>query len=240
MNPGRRLSGNIRVLVVEDQGLMAAFLRRWLAELPRFTLAGVARSGEEGLTLLETALPDIALVDLQLPQMDGLHFVQMARQVRPQLRALIVTSLTDPLTLTRVRESGVEGYIEKDATPEQLTAAIGAVADGVPAFSAVFSDTLARENAKTQGLAKILSRREQQVLAEVLAGRTSRAIGEQLGLSVRTVEFHRANLMTKLDATNLGELVSTVKQRGWVRAMATLRTAGHPDGSAAGPPVKPV
>lgn len=223
MSLARRLPGEVRVLIVEDQGMMAAFLRRWLAELPRFTLAGVARSGEEALALLESARPDVAMVDFQLPLMDGLHFVQMARQMRPQMRSLIVTSLTDPLTLARVREAGVEGYIEKDASPEFLAGALEAVADGRPSFSEVFRSTLAREDAKAQGLAKILSRREQQVLAHVLDGKTSREIGELLGLSGRTVEFHRANLMTKLDAPNLTDLVAAVRTRGWTRAMSVLR-----------------
>jgi DNA-binding NarL/FixJ family response regulator len=228
MSPGRRLPGEVRVLIVEDQGIMTSFLQRWLAGLPRFTLAGIARSGEEALAQLETARPDVALVDFQLPRMDGLQFVQMARQVRPQLRALMLTSLTDPLTLTRVQESGVEGYIEKDTTPEQLTAALEAVADGQPSFSGVFRDTLARESAKAQGLAKILSRREQQVLAHVLDGRTSREVGEQLGLSVRTIEFHRANLMTKLEVSNFNDLVAVVRKRGWVRAMSALRDMPGP------------
>ena len=217
-SPGGR-AGEIRVLIVEDQVMMATFMRRLLAQLERFTVAGVAKSGEEALALLETAQPDVAMVDFQLPGMDGLHFVQMARQVRPQLRTLIVTSLVDALTLARVREAGVEGYIEKDASPEMLTAALEAVAEGRKSYSEVFTGTLAREDAQAQGIAKILSRREQQVLAHVLAGRTSREIGELLGLSARTVEFHRANLMAKLDAPTVTALLATVRRRGWARAL---------------------
>ena len=228
MSPGRRLPGEVRVLIVEDQGIMSAFLQGWLAGLPRFKLAGTARSGEEALAQLETARPDVALVDFQLPLMDGLQFVQMARQVWPQLRVLMITSLTDPLTLTRVRESGVEGYIEKDTTPVRLAAALEAVANGQPAFSEIFHDTLAREHTKAQGLAKILSRREQQVLAQVLDGRTNRESGERLGLSARTVEFHRANLMAKLEVSNFNELVAVVRKRGWVRAMSVLRDQTDP------------
>jgi DNA-binding NarL/FixJ family response regulator len=213
------LEGDVRILIVEDQGMMAAFLERWVATLPRFALAGVAKSGEAALALLETAQPDMAMVDFQLPGMDGLHFVQQARQVRPQLRSLVITSLVDPLTLTRVREAGVEGYVEKDAAPEVLERALAAVADGRSFYSELFTGTLATEAAKTQGLAKILSRREQQVLAQVIAGRMNREIGEMLGLSLRTVEFHRANLMTKLDARSLAELMATVRKRGWSRAL---------------------
>lgn len=205
----------VRVLVVEDQGLVRAFFERWLSGLPRFMPAGSARSGEEALTLLETARPDVAMVDLQLPGMDGLEFVRAARQVRPQLRALVVSSLVDPLALTRVREAGVEGYVEKDASPELLAEALNAVADGGNFYSAKFRETLAWEAAKMEGVGKILSKREQQVLELVLAKKSNREIADVMALSVRTVEFHRANLMAKLGATNVEELVAAAQLRGW-------------------------
>jgi DNA-binding NarL/FixJ family response regulator len=222
MSSPNQMTGEIRVLIVEDQGMVAAFFARWLAELPRFKLAGTARSGEDALALLENAAPDVALVDFQLPWMDGLEFIRTARQVRPQLRCLVVTTLTDPLSLARVRESGVEGYIEKDASPEMLGEALAAVAVGRPYFSPTFRETLAREDAKAQGLAKILSRREQQVLGLVLGGKTNKEIAELIGLSARTVEFHRANLMSKLDVSSLADLIATVRRRGWMRALVPV------------------
>ncbi len=204
-----------RVMIVEDQGLVRAFFERWLGSLPRFTPVGAARSGEEALALLERARPDVVMVDLQLPGMDGLEFVSAARQVRPQLRALVVSSLIDPLALTRVRESGAEGYVEKDATPELLAEALNAVADGRRYFSRKFEETLGREAAKAEAVGKILSRREQQVLELVLGRKSNRDVADVMGLSVRTVEFHRANLMAKLGATNLDELVAAAQMRGW-------------------------
>ncbi len=210
---------NVRVLVVEDQGMIRAFFEQWVRAQPRFTLAGSAASGEDALARLEAMAPDVALVDFQLPLMDGLEFARAARQVRPQLRSLVITSLVDPLALTRIREAGVEGYIEKDATPALLTEALHAVADGREFYSEAFRTTLAREDAKAQGLAKILSRREQQVLTHVLGGKTSREVGELIGVSARTVEFHRSNLMAKLDVANLADLIAVVRRRGWMRAL---------------------
>lgn len=204
----------IRVMIVEDQGLVRAFFERWLAGMQRFTLVGSARSGEEALLQVEPARPDVVMVDFQLPGMDGLEFMQAARQVRPQLRALVVTSLVDPLALTRVRESGVEGYIEKDSTPEMLAEALNAVADGRSYYSEKFKETMAKEGANAEGVGKILSRREQQVLSLVLARKTNREIAGLMSLSERTVEFHRANMMGKLAATNMTELVARAKQRG--------------------------
>lgn len=205
----------IRVMIVEDQGMVRAFFERWLAGLPRFTLAASARSGEEALALVEETRPDLVLTDLQLPGMDGLEFVQSARQVRPQLRALVVSSAVNALALTRVREAGVEGYVEKDATPETLAEALEAVADGRSYYSQKFRETMAREGANAEGVAKILSRREQQVLGLVLGRKSNREIAALMGLSERTVEFHRANMMGKLEATNLTDLLERAKRRGW-------------------------
>lgn len=214
LNP---FGSRVRLLIVEDQGMVRAFFERWLAGLPRFACTASVRSGEEALQLIEAVRPDVVLVDFQLPGMDGLEFVRAARQVRPQLRALVVTSLVDALTLTRVREAGVEGYVEKDASPEILAEALDAVADGRSYYSEKFRETLAREGAKAQGVGKILSRREQQVLALVLGKKTNREIADAMSLSVRTVEFHRANLMAKLDATNVAELTTNAQLRGWIR-----------------------
>lgn len=205
-----------RVLVVEDQGLFRAFMESWVADQPGFELAGSAASAEDALAMVSELRPDLALVDFQLPRMDGLALASAFRQVRPQLRTLILTSLTDPLAVTRVRESGVEGYLEKDAPPEELALALRTVASGQPYFSQRFHAILRRENGISESVGKVLSRREQQVLALVLAGRTSKEIADTLELSPRTVEFHRANLMAKLGAANLGELHTRAHQRGFV------------------------
>lgn len=122
----------------------------------------------------------------------------------------------DPLTLTRVRESGVEGYLEKDNTPEKLEEAMMEVASGRPFFSARFMETLMRENAKPEGLGKILSRREQEVLTQIIAGKTSREVAGLYGIGLRTVEFHRANVMAELGASNTAELLAQARSRGMI------------------------
>ncbi len=215
MNPSEPVTTPYRTLIVEDQGMVRSFLERWLGTLPGFELVASARSGEEALELVESTRPDLALVDYQLPGIDGLEFVHTARQVRPQLRALVLSTLSDPLTLIRIRESNVEGYIEKDATPELLAEALQAIAAGRRHYSAKFHQTMAREGANALSVGKILSRREQQVLTLVLARKTTREIAEHMGLSPRTVEFHRANLMSKLDAKSLADLEITARLRSW-------------------------
>jgi len=196
--------------------MFRAFMETWLAGHPRFELVGSAASGEEALGWLTERRPELLVVDLQLPGMDGLDFVRAARQARPQARALVLSSLMDALALTRVRESGVEGYLEKDARPEKLEEAMTAVAAGRTFFSARFVETMARESAKAEALGKILSRREQEVLTQVVAGKTSREIADFYGIGLRTVEFHRANVMAKLGATNTAELVAQARASGMI------------------------
>jgi DNA-binding NarL/FixJ family response regulator len=205
-----------RTLLVEDQGMFRAFLGHWLATHPAFEMVGAASSGEEALPLVSARRAELLVVDLQLPGMDGLDFVRAARQARPQARALVLSSLMDPLALTRVRESGVEGYVEKDTRPETLEEAMLAVAAGRSYFSARFVETMAREAAKAEGLGKILSRREQEVLTQIVAGKTSREIADFYGIGLRTVEFHRANVMGKLGATNAAELIGRAQARGMI------------------------
>lgn len=196
--------------------MFRAFMETWLASHPRFELVASAGSGEEALALVATTRPELMVVDLQLPGMDGLEFVRAARQARPQARALVLSSLTDPLSLTRVRESGVEGYLEKDTRPEMLEEAMTAVVAGRSFFSARFAETMSREGAKAEALGKILSRREQEVLTQVIAGKTSREIADFYGIGLRTVEFHRANVMAKFGASNTAELLSQARARGVV------------------------
>jgi DNA-binding NarL/FixJ family response regulator len=209
-------SRTVRVLIIEDMAMFRRFLVSWIGALPRYELVGAVGSGEEAIALVPKAKPDVLLVDLQLPGMGGLDFVRAARQLRPQVRALVLSSLVDPLALTRVRESGVEGYVEKHAEPEVLAQALGAVTDGRRYYSARFNETLAQEGAKAESLGKILSRREQDVLARVLAGNTSKEIGAMVGLSQRTVDFHRKNIMTKLGAANVAELSANARRAGLV------------------------
>ncbi len=192
------------------------FMEQWLAAHARFELVGSASSAEEALGMLTSRRPELMIVDLQLPGMDGLDFVRAARQARPQARALVFSSLMDPLALTRVRESGAEGYLEKDTDPEKLEEALTAVASGRNYFSARFLETLAQEGGKPEALGKILSRREQEVLTKIIEGLTSREVADFYGIGLRTVEFHRANVMAKLGATNTAELVAQARLRGMI------------------------
>lgn len=189
---------------------MLHFLERWLVGIPCFVTAGIAHSGEEALEMLGREQPDVALVDLLLSGMDGLEFIRRAKKRRPELRAIVLSSLIDPLSVARVQEAKVDGYVEKNASPEILVEALQTVAAGGTFFSEQFCRICGSEDAKAKMLGRLLSRREQQVLAELLLGMSNKEIAEKLSISSRTVEFHRANLMAKLGAGNMAELILQV------------------------------
>lgn len=203
-----------RAFIVEDQGMFRMFLEQWVAGAPGFEVAGSAASGEEALAMFPGVNAEVMIIDLQLPGMDGLEFLRAARVERPDVKALVLSSLADPLALTRVRESGANGYLEKNAPPRELLEALEVIVAGGSSFSNRYQETLDRERNKPQAVGKILSRREQEVLTHVLAGKTSREIADLISLSPRTVEFHRSNIMGKLAATNVAELVAHARQLG--------------------------
>ncbi|WP_438479386.1 response regulator [Oleiharenicola lentus] len=209
----------VRTLIVEDQTMFRAFLVEWFKSLPQFEVVGVATSAEEGLRIAGELKPDFLMVDMHLPGMDGLELVRAVRQIQPEINSLILTSLTNPLVVTRIHESGVEGYLEKDAEPEELGEAVKAVAAGHSYFSPRFRDAISREKSKPLAAGKVLSRREQEVLTHLLRRLSNREIADLLNVSARTVEFHRANVMTKLNAANLTELTESARKHGWKVAM---------------------
>jgi DNA-binding NarL/FixJ family response regulator len=206
----------IRTLVVEDQGMFRNFLVQWLMDQGDFEIEGAFESAEHALKELSSLRPDLMLVDLQLPGMDGLEFIAAAKVILPDMRALVLTSLEDTLALTRVHESGAQGYVEKNASPEKLLAAIRRVAAGGTSYTEGYHQTLDSQQSHPQAVGKILSRREQEVLSHMVAGRMNKEIADYLQLSVRTVEFHRGNLMRKLDAGNVAEVIARARREGLV------------------------
>ena len=202
----------VRTLIVEDQSMFRGFLERWLSEQVGFVLVGSAQSAEAALDLIAATEAELVLLDLRLPGMDGVTFARTAREVRPKLRILVLSSDTNALVVTRVQESGVDGFIEKNASVETLAEALKAIVAGRNYFSPKFTEIMRNEAAKRIGIGKVLTRREQQILDHVMTGRTSREIGALLGLNPRTVDFHRSNLLAKTGAATTADLMARVNR----------------------------
>jgi two-component system response regulator NreC len=198
-----------RVLIVDDHGILRAGLRALLDEEPDLTVVGEAADGAQALRLARSLRPEVVLMDIGLPDIDGLEVTRALLKAQPSVRVLVLTMYEDSALLHAALEAGAAGYIIKRALEGELVSAIRAVMRGDlyvhPALTrALLTNDVGHGPVRDTGP---LTPRESEVLSLLAAGHTNREIAERLVLSVRTVESHRANLMGKLDLHSRAELV---------------------------------
>ena len=215
MDPGHRTKRKrIRIAIVEDELMLSALLKSWLARFRDFALVGCAADGEAGWELCRTSQPELALVDIQLPKLDGLMLIQRLAAEFPQMRLLSMSGLMDAYTIWCVMQCGAHGYINKTQGPEMLAEAIRAVVRGNTFFGPEFSQVRQEWLARPEAFQKILSEREQQVLRGVVAGWEDERIGAELGISPATIEVHRKRIRQKLGVHNDRGLLAYARQWG--------------------------
>jgi DNA-binding NarL/FixJ family response regulator len=209
----------IRLVIVEDQELLAETLAAIVNKLVDFSLVGCARDGEEGWKLCLSTRPALALLDIEMPKLDGLGLARRLLKENWPIRVIAMSGLTDPYTIWRVRQSGVHGYIEKTQGAESLLNAIRTVAAGGTYFSDTFERVKQQWVAQPEAFYKVLSDREQHVLQRVVVGWDDQRIGTQLGISRATVAVHRKNIRRKLELHNDRDLVAYARQWGLDRGV---------------------
>ena len=200
--------------MIEDQTLFRHLLVEILQSDSRFLFVGEAGDGGSALDLCQKQTPDVAILDLQLPGMDGLEVAKRLRTDLPHIRILAVTSMKDPFAVNRVVELDLPGYVEKDQPLSVLKEALVAVATGQSYFTKVVREVRRSLSSDAKSFPKILSEREQQIVAMVASGLPNKAIGAQLGLSTRTVENHRYRIMKRLEIDNLAGLIAYAQKNG--------------------------
>lgn len=204
----------IKIVIVEDHELLSETLGIWFARQPDLKFMGQAEDGVAGEKLCLACQPDLALVDIELPKLDGLELVKRLRMQMPALRLLTMSGRMDPYTIWRVFQSGAHGYLEKNSGAELLLEAVRAVASGGTYFSPVFQTVKQEWLSKPEAFHKILSDREQEVLRRVVAGWDDERIGNQLGITATTVVVHRKHIRQKLELHNDRELVAYARMWG--------------------------
>lgn len=204
----------LRILVVDDHALVRAGLRRLVEGIPGVEVVGEASDGAEAIAQAKIAAPDIVMMDLSMPGQDGVQAAAWFARELPAVRIVMVTMHSDEGSVLAALRAGVAGYLLKRSAPEDLEAAIRAIARGErflsPAVVGQVVDGVLADPAP-QGAA--LTPRHRDVLRRVLDGKTSREIADELGLSVRTVEAHRAELMVRLGVRNTAELAREAMRR---------------------------
>lgn len=210
----------IRLLLVDDQALIRAGVRRVLEADSEFRVVADVTDGDEAMRVLGTQPVDVVVLDLHMPGRDGFDVLREIRRGGPSPRVLVLSLHADPAYVARAVRDGADGYLLKDTAVQELPRAIRAVLKGEGFYSPRAQHALG-EAMRLPGAPDPLSRltpREAEVLRRVAEGHPSKAIAAALGISVRTVETHRANLMRKLELWSVAELTRFAIERGLLRA----------------------
>ncbi|MBL1115804.1 response regulator transcription factor [Streptomyces sp. 110] len=192
--------GRIRVLLVDDHQVVRRGLRTFLEVQDDIEVVGEASDGEEGVARAEELRPDVVLMDVKMPGLDGIEALRTLRDLDNPARVLVVTSFTEKRTVVPALRAGAAGYVYKDVDPEALARAIRSVHSGhVLLQSEVALALLSQEDGGGQGRGGSLTEREREVLALIADGRSNREIARALVLSEKTVKTHVSNILMKLD-----------------------------------------
>lgn len=210
----------ISILVVDDHAVVRAGLRALIQSDPSMRIAGEAAGGLEAISLVEKLRPDVLVLDLSMPDMDGILVTKELHEKYPAIRILILTVHEDEALLREAMKSGASGYILKYAAEKELIEAINRIISGGMYVDPKMLPSLFNEEQNLtrspDDLVEPLTPRETGVLKLIVEGYTNRQIGVELGISVRTVEGHRANLYGKLGLRSRVELVRYAKQHGMI------------------------
>lgn len=206
----------LRVLLAEDHPIVRQGFRA-LLEREGFAVVGEASDGREAARLAETLRPDVAVLDLSMPVLNGLDAARKILAASPDIKAILLTVHTDDQYVLEALRAGITGYVVKTQATEDLVQAIREVAGGKTYLSPRVAGSVVQAYlGKTEVPPDPLTLREREILQLIAEGKTSKAIGDLLGVSLKTVESHRANIMEKLDIHDTAGLVRYAIRRGLV------------------------
>jgi DNA-binding NarL/FixJ family response regulator len=214
----------VRVVVVEDHILVRAGMCALLEAMAGVSVVAQARDGIEALEAVTTTHPDVVLLDLGLPRLDGLGLLARIVPDHPDVRVLVVSMHDEEAYVWEALHAGAAGYLLKDSSPAEFAIAVHSVAAGDPYLSPavsrwVLSDYVDRGADGTSiKSGQRLSPRQVQIIRLIAQGRTNREIAHELGIGVKTVETHRSELMTRLDIHDVPGLVRYAIRTGLIQA----------------------
>jgi len=203
----------MRVLIADDHPLILAGIKRALEEDDQFEVVAEARVGSQVLPLVSQTQPDLALLDLRMPEMDGLACLDRIRKEHPKVKVVILSVSTDPEVVQTVLNHGAAAYVVKSVNPIDLSSALRQAREGT-VFSAVgLPEKTAQQDAvKAAGLTD----RETTILKALARGLSNEAIGKELWVAQQTVKFHLTNIYRKLDVKNRTEAARYAYEHGLI------------------------
>jgi DNA-binding NarL/FixJ family response regulator len=190
----------IKIILVDDHKLFRNGLKFILSEFEGLEVVGEASNGKEFLELLKYIKPDLVLMDISMPEMNGVEACERAFELDPTLKILVLSMFGEDAYYNTMIDLGVKGFILKDSDNSELRTAIHTILNGNSYFSQELLLKLIRNKNTTPGIK--LSRRESEILALICKGHSTNQISDQLHISHRTVERHRASLLSKTESSN--------------------------------------
>jgi len=206
----------IRVVVAEDHHLVRQGLVKLLEGGGDMDVVGEADDGMQAIALVKETHPDVIILDISMPKLDGLEALNEIRGIKPRSQVVILSMHADPVMIRKALQEGALGYVVKQSIADELLAAVRAAKNGSMFLSSGISGVIA-DNFFAEGPHNLLDRlspREREVVKHIVEGYSTREIAESLGTSIKTVEKQRRDAMRKLGAENLASLVRISLQLG--------------------------
>lgn len=198
----------IRVLVVDDHYIVRGGLRTCLRAFHDLELVGEAANGEEAVRQAQALAPDVVLMDVKMPVMDGIEATRLIRERCPGTRVIALTSFVEKELVPRALQAGAISYLLKNVSPLELAEALRAAARGQSTLSPEATQALVQASSDAPLAIEPLTPREQQVLGLLVEGRTNLQIGQTLGITESTVKSHVSTIMAKLGVSSRTEAVA--------------------------------
>jgi NarL family two-component system response regulator LiaR len=209
-------SDRIRVMTVDDHEILRSGIRFSLGAFDDLELVGEARGGEEALRLCEKLQPDVVLMDMLMPEMNGVDTTQAIRRQHPQVQVLVLTSFYDQDLVGRAMRAGAIGYLVKGVSADELADAIRAARAGRSTLSTEAVQALVQAADSASKLGADLSDREREVLALLAEGLSNAEIAQRLTISISTVKYHVHGILSKLGAASRAEAVVLALQHNLI------------------------
>lgn len=198
---------DLRILVADDHALLRRGVRTLLESHPGWTICAEAATGREAVALAEKLRPEIAILDVTMPEMNGIEAAKRILKSCPNTEILLLSvHYTDQL-IREIFEAGVRGYVIKSDSDSELVMAVEALSNHKPWFTPCATELLLTAKGDPNEKLQRLTSREREIVQLLAEGKTSKEVASKLGISVKTAETHRANVMRKLEIHSLSDLV---------------------------------
>jgi len=210
----------IRILLADDHTVMRSGLRLLLERQPNLTVVGEASDGRETVHLAETLAPDVVVMDIAMPNLNGIEASRQIVNAKPETAIVILSMHSDESYVIRALKAGARAYLLKDSAEGDLIAAIHAITDGKSFFSPAISRILVEdymrqlEQRHVEDTYELLTAREREILQLLAEGKTNKEVAAMLNLSIYTVETHRTHILQKLNLHNVPELILYAVRKG--------------------------